>query len=222
MSLLPTSLCQERDTIINRFHEKRKRRVWVKKIRYHCRKNLADNRVRVKGRFVRHSDNTDNNLTGQEDEEDDYEDDEETDLHDTSPAKKMKNSKKFLASDGLAALLFVSETRLKLEPELQTTDDNISNGSGSTSTSTHHTSGASGPASVTHRTKTKTRKHKLYTSNDDVGTSDSTSVGARGDHEEDEDRDRVSEEAEAVPSEQMSLVENVRSRKRMRRHSIAY
>jgi len=44
---------EERDTIINRYHEKRKRRVWKKKIRYHCRKNLADRRERVKGRFVK-------------------------------------------------------------------------------------------------------------------------------------------------------------------------
>mmetsp|Transcript_5191 Transcript_5191/g.7970 ORF Transcript_5191/g.7970 Transcript_5191/m.7970 type:complete len:265 (+) Transcript_5191:178-972(+) len=44
---------EERNTIISRFHQKRKRRVWKKKIRYHCRKNLADSRVRVKGRFVK-------------------------------------------------------------------------------------------------------------------------------------------------------------------------
>ena len=42
--------------MISRFHEKRKRRVWKKKIRYHCRKNLADSRVRVKGRFVKSAD----------------------------------------------------------------------------------------------------------------------------------------------------------------------
>ncbi|EKU22880.1 hypothetical protein NGA_0445710, partial [Nannochloropsis gaditana CCMP526] len=43
----------ERDAIIARFREKRQRRVWKKKIRYSCRKNLADKRVRVKGRFVK-------------------------------------------------------------------------------------------------------------------------------------------------------------------------
>ena len=46
---------EERQCIIARFHEKKRRRVWKKKIRYHCRKNLADRRVRVKGRFVRAS-----------------------------------------------------------------------------------------------------------------------------------------------------------------------
>lgn len=44
---------EERSAIIHRFREKRKRRVWKKKIRYFCRKNLADRRVRVKGRFVK-------------------------------------------------------------------------------------------------------------------------------------------------------------------------
>lgn len=48
-----TIALQERDDIINRFRDKKRRRVWKKKIRYHCRKNLADRRVRVKGRFVR-------------------------------------------------------------------------------------------------------------------------------------------------------------------------
>jgi len=43
----------ERAAIIAKFHEKRSRRVWNKKIRYTCRKNLADRRLRVKGRFVK-------------------------------------------------------------------------------------------------------------------------------------------------------------------------
>jgi hypothetical protein len=44
---------KERDAIIARFRDKRTRRVWSKKIRYGCRKNLADRRIRIKGRFVR-------------------------------------------------------------------------------------------------------------------------------------------------------------------------
>uniref|UniRef100_A0A7S2WG87 CCT domain-containing protein n=1 Tax=Eucampia antarctica TaxID=49252 RepID=A0A7S2WG87_9STRA len=43
----------ERGAIIARFNEKRSRRVWNKKIRYNCRKSLADRRMRVKGRFVK-------------------------------------------------------------------------------------------------------------------------------------------------------------------------
>jgi hypothetical protein len=45
----------ERAAIITRFQSKRTRRVWNKKIRYNCRKNLADRRMRVKGRFVKRS-----------------------------------------------------------------------------------------------------------------------------------------------------------------------
>jgi hypothetical protein len=43
----------ERAAIISRYQGKRTRRVWNKKIRYNCRKNLADRRLRVKGRFVK-------------------------------------------------------------------------------------------------------------------------------------------------------------------------
>jgi hypothetical protein len=45
----------EREAIIARFNAKRQRRVWNKKIRYNCRKSLADRRLRVKGRFVKRS-----------------------------------------------------------------------------------------------------------------------------------------------------------------------
>jgi hypothetical protein len=45
----------ERAAIIARFQRKRSRRVWNKKIRYGCRKSLADRRLRVKGRFVKRS-----------------------------------------------------------------------------------------------------------------------------------------------------------------------
>lgn len=48
----------ERAAIIARFQAKRSRRVWNKKIRYSCRKNLADRRLRVKGRFVKRTPET--------------------------------------------------------------------------------------------------------------------------------------------------------------------
>lgn len=38
------------------FLEKRKRRVWTKKVKYDVRKNFADSRMRVKGRFVKKED----------------------------------------------------------------------------------------------------------------------------------------------------------------------
>jgi hypothetical protein len=41
---------------IERFLEKRNRRVWTKRVKYDVRKNFADSRIRVKGRFVKKED----------------------------------------------------------------------------------------------------------------------------------------------------------------------
>ena len=43
----------ERRERIARFIEKRRARVWTKKVKYDVRKNFADSRIRVKGRFIR-------------------------------------------------------------------------------------------------------------------------------------------------------------------------
>ncbi len=44
---------ESRKLRIQRFLEKRSKRVWTKKVKYDVRKNFADSRVRVKGRFVK-------------------------------------------------------------------------------------------------------------------------------------------------------------------------
>eukprot|EP00934_Nitzschia_sp_Nitz4_P004918 Nitzschia sp. Nitz4//scaffold191_size41780//27197//29007//NITZ4_007472-RA/size41780-processed-gene-0.72-mRNA-1//1//CDS//3329540196//4908//frame0 len=49
-------LPEDRRERIARFHAKRKMRIWRKRIKYDCRKKLADSRPRIKGRFVKRSD----------------------------------------------------------------------------------------------------------------------------------------------------------------------
>lgn len=46
----------ERKALLARFHAKRKKRVFSKKIKYECRKVLANDRPRVRGRFVKVTD----------------------------------------------------------------------------------------------------------------------------------------------------------------------
>jgi hypothetical protein len=43
---------QERDKKILRYLEKKNKRVYSKRVSYDCRKRVADNRLRVKGRFI--------------------------------------------------------------------------------------------------------------------------------------------------------------------------
>jgi len=43
---------EERQQKIRRYRAKRSKRIWQKRINYSCRKRVADNRIRIKGRFV--------------------------------------------------------------------------------------------------------------------------------------------------------------------------
>jgi hypothetical protein len=44
---------EARKKLIARFIEKRHNRIWKKTVKYDVRKNFADSRLRVKGRFVK-------------------------------------------------------------------------------------------------------------------------------------------------------------------------
>ena len=47
---------ESRKLRIERFIQSRRKRVWTKKVKYDVRKNFADSRLRVKGRFVKKED----------------------------------------------------------------------------------------------------------------------------------------------------------------------
>lgn len=58
--------CPERLAKVRRYLEKRKNRKWIKKVSYVCRRATAEKRLRIKGRFVKNSDqiNILNRVTG--------------------------------------------------------------------------------------------------------------------------------------------------------------
>ena len=47
---------EQRKARIAEFMAKRHKRVWTKRVKYDVRKNFADSRLRVKGRFVKKED----------------------------------------------------------------------------------------------------------------------------------------------------------------------
>ncbi|OMJ70340.1 hypothetical protein SteCoe_31694 [Stentor coeruleus] len=53
VQIVGTLTLKQRKEKIAKYLEKRKKRNWHKKIYYDCRKKVADNRLRVKGRFVK-------------------------------------------------------------------------------------------------------------------------------------------------------------------------
>ncbi|KAK1413656.1 hypothetical protein QVD17_35432 [Tagetes erecta] len=67
---------EERKEKINKYMKKRNERNFNKKIKYACRKTLADSRPRVRGRFAKHDEFGENNITNSNHEEDTDEDEQ--------------------------------------------------------------------------------------------------------------------------------------------------
>ena len=44
---------------VRRYLEKRQKRIWMKKVSYSVRKDFADKRLRIKGRFIKKEDQKD-------------------------------------------------------------------------------------------------------------------------------------------------------------------
>ncbi|KAK9058420.1 hypothetical protein SSX86_023262 [Deinandra increscens subsp. villosa] len=65
---------EERKEKINKYMKKRNERNFNKKIKYACRKTLADSRPRVRGRFAKHDEFGENNRTSSNQEDDTDED----------------------------------------------------------------------------------------------------------------------------------------------------
>ncbi|XP_043697733.1 two-component response regulator-like APRR1 [Telopea speciosissima] len=69
---------EERKERIERYRSKRSQRNFNKKIKYACRKTLADSRPRIRGRFARNEEIGESfqtqwtQMAGEEDEEDDF------------------------------------------------------------------------------------------------------------------------------------------------------
>ncbi|KAM0002709.1 putative transcription factor C2C2-CO-like family [Helianthus debilis subsp. tardiflorus] len=86
---------EERKEKINKYMKKRNERNFNKKIKYACRKTLADSRPRVRGRFAKHDEFGENNITNSNHEEDTDED--EQNVHEV-----VKEEENFESSDILA------------------------------------------------------------------------------------------------------------------------
>lgn len=49
---IPSYADETREDKLRRFLMKRKKRNWIRKVYYDCRKKVADSRLRIKGRFI--------------------------------------------------------------------------------------------------------------------------------------------------------------------------